>query len=149
MKRIISTILIIFLALPCFAGNVLQQQDELKLIQTHFSKTYVPVKSDSVYLIKEDYQVYLEKGDSLYGRFTETFNDIKKSNIPNKQLNLKYLGLLLNKLNTVIGVQDSSFNNQMFTNAGLSKIIIDDSDYVKLTPKVKEYINSSNIMIFK
>ena len=82
MKKLIIFVLFLLIANPVFAGNVLQQQDELKLIQTHFSKTYVPVKSDSVYLIKEDYQVYLEKGDSLYGRFTETFNDIKKSNIP-------------------------------------------------------------------
>ena len=149
MKRIIITILLLFLALPCFAGNVLQQQDELKLLQTHFNKNYFPVRADKIYLIKEDYQVYLSHGDSIYGRIVESIVDIKKSNIPNKQLNLNYLELLLNKLNTVINIQDSTFNNQRFTNAALAKIIIDDDDYSKLTPKVREHLNKGNIIFLE
>lgn len=33
MKRIISAVLILFLTLPCFASNLLQQNDELKYVQ--------------------------------------------------------------------------------------------------------------------
>lgn len=147
MKHILIVLFILLsFASPVFAGNLLQQQDELKLLQTHFSKNKFPVSGNKVYLIREDYQGYLINMDSVYGRIVEMIEDIENSNMPNKSVNLNYLKLLLNKIDIIAkGRKTLDYNTK--TNI-LRKIIIDDSDYVKLYPNVKTMLLKTNIIMF-
>lgn len=147
MKRIILTILLLFLALPCFAGNVLQQQDELKFVQK-VANDPLPTKYGKDYLIREDYYGYLNGKDSLYGEIVNTLNDISKSSIENKDLNIKYLALMKTKIETIVKLQNNNIDNNMRKNAASQKIIVADEDYKKLIKEVKELINISNFSLF-
>lgn len=147
MKRIIFTILLLFLALPVFAGNLLQQQDELQFIQK-VANDPLPTQYGKDYLIREDYYGYWNGKDSLYGEIVNTLNDISKSNIENKDLNIKYLTLMKTKIETIVKLQNNNIDNNMRRNAASQKIIVADEDYKKLIKEVKELINISNFALF-
>lgn len=146
MKRIILTILILFLALPCFAGNVLQQQDELKFVQK-VANDPLPTQYGKDYLIREDYYGYLNGKDSLYGSVVNYLKDLSKSNLPYKDLNIKYLSLLKSKIETIVNLQNNSIDNNMRVNAACQRIIVDDKDYNSLSNTSKELINIYNVIL--
>ena len=147
MKRIIITILILFLALPCFAGNLLQQQDELQFVQK-VANDPLPTKYGKDYLIREDYYGYWNGKNSGYGYVVNTLEDISKSDIPNKDLNIKYLTLLKTKIETIVKLQNNNIDNNMRLNAARQKIIIDDDDYKKLSSDVRNLIIMLNYSMF-
>lgn len=146
-RLFILSLCLLSLQLNCFAGNVLQQQDELKFIQK-VSNDPLPTHYGKDYLIREDYYGYLNGKDSLYGEIVNTLDDMSKTNIPNKELNIKYLTLLKTKIETIVKLQNNSIDNNMRLNAARQKIIIDDEDYKKLIKEVKELINISNFGLF-
>ena len=148
MKRIILTILIIFLALPCFAGNLLQQEYETKFVNQMIKQGDV-IPSDKVYLIKEDYYVYLHKGDSTYGLILNLIDEYQASNIHNKDINIRYLKLLKSKIDNVVAIKDTSLDGGKALKSSLSKIVIEDNDYKKLDKKIREGITSINILFFE
>lgn len=146
-KLFILSLCLLSLQLNCFAGNVLQQQDELKFVQKRANDP-IPIHYGKDYLIREDYYGYLNGKDSLYGEIVNTLDDMSKTNIPNKELNIKYLTLLKTKIETIVKLQNNSIDNNMRLNAARQKIIIDDEDYKKLIKEVKELINISNFGLF-
>lgn len=146
-RLFILSLCLFMLSNPCFAGNVLQQQDELKFVQKRANDP-IPIHYGKDYLIREDYYGYLNGKDSLYGEIVNTLDDMSKTNIPNKELNIKYLTLLKTKIETIVKLQNNSIDNNMRLNAARQKIIIDDEDYKKLIKEVKELINISNFGLF-
>lgn len=147
MKRFLILILSLFcLISPVFAGNVLQQQDELKFVQEKANDP-LPTHYGKDYLIREDYYGYWHGKDSLYGSIVNYLADISKSNTQNKNLDIKYLSLLKVKIETIVKLQNNYLDKDMRKNAASQKIIIDDDDYKKLTNTTKELINTFNIIL--
>lgn len=147
MKRIISAVLILFLTLPCFASNLLQQNDELKYVQKNgMFPTPIYYKKD--YLVREDYYGYLHGKNSVYGYIINTLEDISKSNIPHKDLNIKYLNLAKTKIETIVKLKNNDIDNNMRLNAVNKKIVIDDADYIKLSYETKQIMIMCNIGMF-
>lgn len=148
MKKFIITLLLLSLSLPAFAGNLLQQEDEARFANQMIKNGDV-LPSDKVYLIKEDYYVYLHKGDSTYGLILNLIDEYQASNIPNKDLNIRYLKLLKAKIDNVVSVQDTSLDGGKALKSSLSKIIIDDNDYKKLDKKIREGVTVVNVTLFE
>ena len=149
MNKAIVFILLGFMIFtaPWFAGNLLQQQDELKYIQK-VGNNPISIYHGKDYLIREDYYGYHNGKNSVYGYVVNTLEDISKSNIPNKELNMRYLKLLKNKIETIVNLQNNSIDNNMRLNSVNRKIIVDDSDYQKLSQKVKDIIIMCNYTMF-
>lgn len=147
-KSIILVVSLVVLISPCFAGNLLQQQDELKFIQK-VANDPLPTQYGKDYLIREDYYGYWNGKDSLYGEIVNTLDDMSKTNIPNKELNIKYLTLLKTKIETIVKLQNNSIDNNMRLNAARQKIIINDDDYKKLSSDVKDLIIMLNYLMFE
>ncbi len=146
-KLFVLSLCLFMISIPCFAGNILQQQDELKFIQK-VANNPLPTNYGKDYLIREDYYAYWNGKDSFYGHVINTLEDISKSNIPNKELNIKYLKLLKNKIETIVKLQNNSIDNNMRKNAASQKIIIEDDDYKKLSEDTKNIILSANFGFF-
>lgn len=142
-RLFVLSLCLLSLQLNCFAGNVLQQQDELKFVQKRANDP-MPTYYGKDYLIREDYYGYHNGKDSLYGMVVNTLEDISTSNIPNKEINIKYLKLLKNKVEIIVSLRNNSIDNNIRLNAVNKKIIVDDEDYKKLTPDVKEIITAYN-----
>lgn len=147
MKRIIIFILFLLIVNPVLAGNVLQQQDELKYIQ-EIGNNPMPLHYGKDYLIREDYYGYYNGKNSVYGYVVNTLEDISKSNILNKDLNIKYLTLLKTKIETIVKLQNNNIDNNMRLNAARQKIIIDDDNYKKLSQQVKDILTMCNCVMF-
>ena len=148
MKKFIIFVLFLLISNPVFAGNLLQQEEEARFANQMIKNGYV-LPSDKVYLIKEDYYVYLHKGDSTYGLILNLIDEYQASNIPNKDLNIRYLKLLKAKIDNVVSVQDTSLDGGKALKSSLSKIIIDDNDYKKLDKKIREGVTAVNVMLFE
>lgn len=146
-KLFVLLLCLLSLQVNCFAGNILQQQDELKFIQK-VANNPLPTNYGKDYLIREDYYGYHNGKNSVYGYVVNTLEDISKSNIPNKELNIKYLKLLKNKIETIVKLQNNSIDNNMRRNAASQKIIIDDEDYQKLSTDVQDIIIMCNYTMF-
>lgn len=146
-KLFVLSLCLFMISIPCFAGNIPQQQDELKFIQK-VANNPLPTNYGKDYLIREDYYAYWNGKDSFYGHVINTLEDISKSNIPNKELNIKYLKLLKNKIETIVKLQNNSIDNNMRKNAASQKIIIEDDDYKKLSEDTKNIILSANFGFF-
>lgn len=147
MKKIIIFILFLLIVNPVLAGNILQQQDELKFVQK-VANDPLPTQYGKDYLIREDYYGYLNGKNSGYGYVVNTLEDISKSNIPNKDLNIKYLTLMKTKIETIVKLQNNNIDNNMRLNAVRQKIIIDDEDYKKLSAEVRDLIIMLNYAMF-
>ena len=147
IKLFVLSLCLLMLSIPSFAGNLLQQQDELQFVQK-VANDPLPTKYGKDYLIREDYYGYWNGKDSLYGEIVNTLNDISKSNIENKDLNIKYLALMKTKIETIVKLQNNNIDNNMRKNAASQKIIVADEDYKKLIKEVKELINISNFALF-
>lgn len=131
-----------FLALPCFAGNLLQQEDEVRFAREIAKAQETFPNYSKEFLIREDYNGYMNGKDSLYGLVVNTMEDISKTNILNKELNLHYLKLAKDKLQIIATTPQSSN-----INPAKSKIVIDDTDYKKLDKQVKTVILSVNLVL--
>lgn len=141
MKKLLI-IFLMFLSLPCFAGNLLQQEDEVRFVREMTKEQQETFPNyPKQYLIKQDYEAYFNGGDSFYGEIANTIKDISKTNIPNKELNLDYLKLVRNKMQIISTMPQNSNINPV-----QSKIIIEDNDYKKLDKKVREIIIFANIL---
>lgn len=140
MKKLL-VIFLILLSLPCFAGNLLQQEDEVRFAR-EIAKAQEPFPNYSKqYLVKQDYEAYYNGGDSVYGLVINTTEDISKTNILNKELNLHYLNLAKDKMQIIATTPQNSN-----INPAKSKIVIDDTDYKKLDKEVKNIILIVNIL---
>lgn len=136
MKRIILTILLLFLALPVFAGNLLQQEYETaKMSEMAQEPTFYNLSKRG--LIENDYSAYLNGGGSLYGVLK-----YKQGRLPKNSLDLKYVNLILAKYDIIVKNRDSQLIQP-------DKIIVDDKDYKMLSDDVKSDIAVFNIIIFK
>lgn len=136
MKRIILTILILFLALPCFAGNVLQQEYETaKMAEMAQDPAYYNKTANG--LIEDDYLHYLNGGGSLYGVLK-----YGQEKLPKDSLDLKYVNLMLTKYDIII----KNRNPQLIKP---DKIMVDDEDYKRLSDDVKSDIAIFNLIISK
>lgn len=146
-RLFILSLCLFMLSIPCFAGNVLQQQDELKFVQKRANDP-IPIHYGKDYLIREDYYGYWNGKNSVYGYVVNTLEDISKSNIPNKELNIKYLKLLKNKIETIVKLQNNTIDNNMRKNSASQKIIVDDEDYKNLSTDVQDIIIMCNYAMF-
>lgn len=136
MKKIILTILLLFLALPCFAGNLLQQEYETaKMSEMAQEPAFYNLSKRG--LIENDYSAYFNGGGSLYGVLK-----YKQGRLPKNSLDLKYVNLILAKYDIII----KNRNSQLIQP---DKIIVDDKDYKMLSDDVKSDIAVFNIIIFK
>lgn len=149
MKKFIILILSLFcLVSPVFAGNLLQQEYEAALTK-RFIKDGMMLPHDKVYLIKEDYSVYMNKGDSAYGLILNLIDKYQTSNIPYKDLNIRYLRLLKSKIDNVVSIKNISLDGGKTLKSSLAKIVIDDDDYNKLNKEIREGITGINVLFFE
>lgn len=136
MKRIIITILLLFLALPCFAGNVLQQEYETaKMAEMAQDPAFYNKTAKG--LIEDDYLHYLNGGGSLYGVLK-----YKQEKLPKDSLDLKYVNLMLARYDIII----KNINPQLVKP---DRIIIEDDDYKKLSDDVKSVMSGFNLIMSK
>lgn len=134
MKRIILTILLLFLALPCFAGNLLQQEYETtKMAEMAQSPAFYNKTAKG--LIEDDYLHYLNGGGSLYGVLRH-----KQQNLPEDSLDLKYVNLMLARYDIII----KNINPQLVKP---DRIIVEDDDYKKLSDDVKSVLSGFNLIM--
>ena len=136
MKKIILTILILFLVLPCFAGNLLQQEYETAKMQ-ELAQEPAFYNKTAKGLIEDDYLHYLNGGGSLYGVLK-----YGQEKLPKDSLDLKYVNLMLTKYDIII----KNRNPQLIKP---DKIIVDDEDYKRLSDEVKSDIAIFNLIISK
>lgn len=144
-KLFVLSLCLFMISIPCFAGNILQQQDELKFVQK-FANYPLPIHYGKDYLIREDYYAYWNGKDSFYGHVVNTLEDVTKANIPHKDLNINYLKLVKTKIETIVKLQNNTIDNNMRKNAASQKIIIEDDDYKKLSEDTKNIILSANFV---
>ena len=141
MKRIIITILILFLALPCFAGNLLQQEYETaKMSEMAREPVFYNISKRG--LIEDDYLGYLNGKGSLYGVILYKKEELEKVTTPDKSIDLRYTNLVLQKYNFII----KNKNPQLLAP---DKIIIDDNDYKSINKDVKDIISGFNLFMAK
>ncbi len=129
------------LSIPCFAGNLLQQEFETAKMQEVAQQPALHNMSKRG-LIEDDYLGYLNGKDSLYGVILYKKEELEKSSSPVKHINLRYLNLVLEGYNFVI----KNKNPQMFQP---NKIIVDDKDYRQLDEDIKSIISGFNMFISK
>ncbi len=150
MKKIIVLLVSLFcLISPAFAGNLLQQQDEVKFVQNLVNKPAFPVTSSKLELIKEDYWVYTQGGDCLYSDLVKNLKKLSANKSSENEINIKYLTLLKNKIDTIVKIQNISIDNNLRLKAVNKKIIIEDNDYKKLSKETKELITGFNVILFE
>lgn len=147
IKLFVLSLCLLMLSIPSLAGNLLQQQDELQFVQK-VANDPLPTQYGKDYLIREDYYGYWNGKNSGYGYVVNTLEDISKSDIPDKDLNIKYLTLLKTKIETIVKLQNNSIDDNMRLNAARQKIIIDDEDYKKLSSDVRQLIIMLNYSMF-
>lgn len=141
MKRIILTILLLFLALPCFAGNLLQQEYETaKMSEMAQEPAFYNISKRG--LIEDDYLGYLNGKGSLYGVILYKKEELEKVTVPTKSIDLRYINLVLQKYNFII----KNKNPQLLAP---DKIIVDDNDYKNLDKDVKDIISGFNLFMAK
>lgn len=138
-KYILLIFCFLCFSLNCFAGNILQQQDEIDFLQ----KTNVQHKPNynPIWLIMEDYSGYVQGKNAFYGYIDNGLKDIDK--FPNKEINQKYLKLIKNKLDIIINSSSNTKSNYFV----LSKIVVDDADYQQLSENTKMIVQMYNYIV--
>lgn len=146
MKNIILLIFIMFVSVsPVFAGNLLQQQDEVRFIQQNYNNL-TPINHNKDYLIREDYYCYRNGGETVYGLLLYYMDIAKKQS---QTTDFNYLTLCKTKIDTIIKLQNNNVDSNMRRSSIIKKIIIDDNDYKKMTKDVKEFLIMINYMWFE
>lgn len=139
MKNLLLLFVLCLFSLPVFAGNLLQQEYEIK--------EAVKVTQDLSFhnlskrgLLENDYQCYLNGGGSLYGVMKYEQERLQKITTPEKNLDLRYINLALKKYDLIIKNQNPHLVHP-------DKIIIDDKDYKILTDNTKSIIAGFNMLL--
>lgn len=133
MKKLILTILILFLALPTFAGNLLQQEYETTKIQKFSSDADLKNYTKAT-LLENDYIVYLQHGNSIFGELKKA-----QATLPKNSLDYRYINLAVQQYEMAI----KTYNQNIVS---MQKIIIDDEDYKKLMQETKSNIGAYNFI---
>lgn len=133
MKRIIITILLLFLALPGFAGNVLQQEYETAKMQTAY-KNPVLLNMTKYDLFENDYLGYLNGAKSIFGELKNL-----QATLPKNSLDYRYINLAVQQYEMAA----KTYNQHLFS---MKKIIIDDDDYKNLKNDTKVNIGAYNFI---
>ncbi len=146
MKKFFIFLVSLFcLTTPAIAGNVLQQQDEVKFVQKVANKP-LPNHYGKDYLIREDYYTYFNGGESTYGLLLYYIDEAKKNK---NVVDLKYLNLAKSKIETVAKLQNNDIDSRMRINSINKKVIIEDTDYQKLSKDVKDLITMINFLMLE
>lgn len=116
------------------ANNSLQQAYEEKFKEQLQQQIAIEFLFSGNYILKDDYNGYLNGGKSLYGEIINKITQLKNSNTPNKDLSLKYLTQL--KYN----IENATRNN-----ANTTLMVIPDNDFKMLDDETKLFINLNNI----
>lgn len=135
MKKILITGLLILLALPCFASNSIQQENE-KIYNLQIEKMLQAEDETilfNVLLINLDYYADPNNPDTLYNRMSKLKQELK-----NDYLNLSYINKWFELYLKIINSKSYILNDlQKFKKY---RIIIPDKDYIKLNPEVLQMI---------
>ncbi len=135
MKKLL-VIFLMFLALPCFAGNLLQQEDEVRFAREIVAEDQNSSQYSKEFLLQDDYRGYLQGKDSLYGAILYALDELPKNSI-----DYKYLDIASKKYELAI----KNNNAQLFK---LQKIIIDDIEYKQLKKNTRVLITCYNIIAY-
>lgn len=135
MKKFLIILSILCLSLPCFAGNLLQQEYEATRMQ-EIAQESVFRNMSKESLLENDYQSYLNGGRSLYGYLLASVEENSKSS-----LDFKYNNLMLKQYK----MYTKTYNHQLFR---LKKIIVDDNDYKLLKEETKSVIAGFNLIAY-
>lgn len=133
MKQILLTILLLFLALPCFAGNLLQQEYETAKMEKAATNPIASLYSKSA-LFENDYLGYLNGWNSIFGELKNL-----QATLPKNSLDYRYINLAVKQYEMAV----KTYNRDVFS---LKKIIIDDSDYKLLHDETKLNIGAFNFI---
>lgn len=135
MKKILITGLLILLALPCFANNSIQQENE-KIYNLQIEKMLQAEDETilfNVLLINLDYYADPNNPDTLYNRMSKLKQELK-----NDHLNLSYINKWFELYLKIINSKSYILNDlQKFKK---NRIIIPDKDYIKLNPEILQMI---------
>ena len=134
-----------FLALPCFAGNTLQQQAEKDFLSKPENiQGYKAISS--IFHIWQDYQLYKNDPDAItgYGYLLSLEDKYCKFTDTKSKINCKYINQLTTNMSK-LGEYDlmagqAGIYNKIQKEYKSSKIIIDDYDYQYLDPKILDII---------
>ncbi len=135
MKKLL-VIFLMFFSVTLLCGNLLQQEDEVRFAREMAKEPALNYSKE--FLIREDYNGYMNGKNALYGYVVNGIEDAHK--FKNPTLNQRYLKLIKNKIDNVLA---SSGN----INYNLTRIDIDDTDYEKLSDDTKRTICVFNITI--
>lgn len=116
------------------SDNFLQQDFEKKFIEQFKEKVSIIFLLDGNYLFTDDYNGYLNGGNSLYGDIINKISKLNNSNLPNKAVNLQYLKLVKNNI-------ENTAKNQ----TSIETIVIPDNDFKLLDEDTKFYTNFNNV----
>lgn len=129
MKKIIIFVLCIFLSLPVFADNILQQKYEANNVQKLKGIPY-----HVIYLINDDYDGYKNGGGSLYGVISYQIEQCKKEH---RAKDLEYL-------EQASSMYEYAYNSQSKEN--MQYVYIEDEDYQNISEGAKNAISSYNML---
>lgn len=145
MKKLLI-IFLMFLSLPCFAGNLLQQGDEVRFMEK-VANDPIPTQYGKDYLIREDYYGYMNYKDSYYGEIVNTLEDATKLQL--NKIDIKYLELIKSKIDLIVSLKNNDVNSNSRRKAASKKIVVDDVEYKLLSKEVKNLILIGNICCFE
>ncbi len=145
MKNFIVLLLSLFCFIPpAFAGNLLQQTDEIQFVQKTVNNP-MPSHYGKIYLLREDYMGYKNGKNAFYGYIVNGLKDVHKSS--NSTINKQYLQLIKNKIDSVILITNSDIDYNRRLNFNLSKITVDDTEYKLLSENTKLVIQMYNYIV--
>lgn len=145
MKKILISGLFIFLSLPVFASNTLQQQAEKEFFNN--PDTFLRYKaSASIFHIWEDYQISKANpsADTYYNELLENKKKYCRFSGEKNKINCEYTNKLIDGMN-ILGNNNVLFNNNYEECVNLYKskrIIIEDKDFPQLDEKIRLLIIS-------
>lgn len=116
------------------AGNILQQDYEEKFKEQLSEQISIEILFSGIFIFRDDYNGYLNGGGSLYGEIIDKIANLENSNMPNKDITLKYLTQM-----------KCNIENTAQNNTNIKPIIIPDNDFKILDDETKFFINLNNI----
>lgn len=134
-KLFVLSLCLFMISIPCFAGNLLQQEYETQKA-SEVSSNPMTSNYTKEALLKNDYEGYLNGGRSLFGMIRYI-----QEESPKNSLDFKYADLMLKQYNMYV----KTYNQKIFQ---LKKIIVDDTDYKLLKENTKEVISVFNLIAY-
>lgn len=130
-KFLVFLMLFVSFIQPCLAGNVLQQEYELKVVSSYYSNPVLQTV-DKKALFRDDYTTHQMGGISFYDKCLEARNTAPS-------LDKKYLNIIIKNYEVALKAPDSY---------QMQRLIIDDKDYEYLNFNTKKNIAVYNLMAF-